>query len=497
MIKPAPSTQQEVDVLIVGAGISGLSTARWLAQSGLRVQLWEKSAMAGGKIKSDHKDGFLTEQAASMIMNFKPEVDQFFLQSGLDKLKTQRLLTTNSKRYLIHQGKLQALPMTIGGLFSSSLWSSAGKFRLLMEPFIAKSQNSNESVSEFIKRRFGHEFLEKAMEPFIAGTLASDPDLACATQVIPRLTALEKRYGSITAGIIAHKILGKRTARNPDAFSFKGGMQTLVSQLASDPMLDLQTNIDVLKIIQHNTKKQYPWEVHAQSNQGDIACRAKHVVISTPAQTAARLTQPLNQALSELLASIKYVPLSVVHIGLQRSAIQHPLDSIGFLVSRSEKNHPQKVAINGNLWMSSAFSDRAPKDQVLLSSYLGGAQFPDAINLSSQQSIDQVLKDIAPLLGISPGTTALMERVDKHQYALPLYHGKYLQKLNAIKQQLNNLPALHLQANYQGGVSIRDRIVQSKKLSEEIIYQLSNNHADQAIYQNNSYVYSSSVLKLS
>jgi protoporphyrinogen/coproporphyrinogen III oxidase len=473
---------KDTDVLVVGGGISGLSTAWWLAQQGVSVQVWEKSTRAGGKIKTDSQDGYITEQAASMLMNFKPEVDEFLYHSGIDLLKEKRLLDSNSKRYLIHKGKLHPLPMTISGVCFSSLWSTSGKFRLLMEPFISKAVDNNESVSHFITRRFGKEFLEKAMEPFIAGTLASDPDLANALHVIPRLSALEKRFGSITAGIIMHKIMGKRTARNPEAFSFHGGMQTLVQQLANNPSLGFQSNIQVHKIIQHGN---HNWEVQAQSEQEDICCKAQHIVISSPADSAAQLLEQLNPQLSKLLTTIKYAPLSVVHIGLQQAAIKHPLDSIGFLVPRQEQQQ-NKISINGNLWMSSVFANRSPSNQVLLSSYLGGARNPSASKLSNQQSIDHVMQDIRPLLGLHFDTTPIMARVDKHTKALPLYHGDYHHKLCRIEEQLQKLPGLYLQANYKGGISVRDRISEAKKVAANIIKQLNSN--DCLSYQSTNYI---------
>lgn len=463
----AADTQKELDVLIVGGGISGLCTAWWLAQYGLRVQVWEKSARAGGKIKTNMHNGFQTEQAASMIMNFKAEVDEFFSQSGLEAQKAQRLLKAQSSRYLIHQGKIHPLPMTIAGLFFSPMWSTSGKFRLLMEPFISKALHDNETVSEFVIRRFGQEFLEKAMEPFIAGTLASDPDLACAQHVIPRLTALEKRFGSITAGIFAHKITGKRTARNPQSFSFKAGMETLPQHLANDPNIGFHANINVQKLIHHKQHKKDYWEVFASSPDGDRHCTAHHVILCSPAHSAAQLLKPLNTQLSELLTSIQYAPLSVVHLGLERSAIKHPLDSVGFLVPRQEQSNG-KLTINGNLWMSSIFSGRAPDNSVLLSSYLGGARHPDAIKLSSQESIDQVMHDISSLLGIKNCTTPLIGHVDKHHKALPMYHGNYHQILQLIEQELLSLPGLHLEANYKGGVSVRDRIVSAKQTAAKI-----------------------------
>jgi oxygen-dependent protoporphyrinogen oxidase len=378
--------------------------------------------------------------------------------------------------------------MTISRLFFSPLWSHAGKFRLLMEPFISRTVQgkvaTNESVSEFVTRRFGKEFLEKAMEPFIAGTLASDPDLACARHVIPRLTALENKFGSISAGIFMHKIMGKRTARNPEAFSFEGGLQTLTKMIASKPQVGFKGDTHVNNIIRH---QDYDWEVEAQNSQGEVSCRARHVVISSPAESASQLIKPIDNTLSELLKSIEYAPLSVVHIGLQRSAITHRLDSVGFLVPRMEKKN-FNLRINGNLWMSSVFANRAPKNNILLSSYLGGCRDPSAINLSEQQSIDQVLSDIRPLLGLSlkSGASPLMGKVNKHQQAIPLYHGNYHNKLLAIDDQLQTLQGLHLQANYKGGVSIRDRIVQAKKMATIITAQLASKN--KSIYLDRNFV---------
>jgi len=459
-------THFDTDALIIGGGISGLATAWWLAQSGLNIEVWEKSHRPGGKINTTDMDGYQTEQAASMVMNFKPEVEQFLTQSGLQEKKSNRLLHSKSKRYLIHKGHLQSLPMTIPSLFFSPLWSSRGKLRLLMEPFIAKGSRDNETVSEFIIRRFGSEFLEKAMEPFISGTLASNPDLACAQQVLPRLTALEKRYGSITAGMMIHKLIRKRTARNTDSFSFKGGMSTLTEHLANIPQLGFKAEHQVKHIIQH---AKYHWEIQASSPGGEVSYTTRHVILSNPSYAAAKLLQPVSYRLSQLLESIEYAPLSVVHIGLQRSAVKHPLDSIGFLVPRQEQ-----MNINGNLWMSSIFPERAPEGQVLLSSYLGGSRHLSANKLSAQQSIDRVLADIKPLLGIT--ASPMMGRVDKHQQALPLYHGQYQQKLASIENELQSLSGLHLQANYKDGVSVRDRIAAAQQAAVRIISQLSSNH---------------------
>ena len=88
MMTSAATHHYDVDVLVVGGGgISGLATASYLSNKGLSVRIWEKENRAGGKIRTSHSGGFQTEQAASMVMNFRPEVDRFFEQTGLQEYK--------------------------------------------------------------------------------------------------------------------------------------------------------------------------------------------------------------------------------------------------------------------------------------------------------------------------------------------------------------------------------------------------------------------------
>ena len=194
----------DTDVLVIGGGISGLSTAWWLNRAGCSVNVWESGKRPGGKIRSRRQDGYLTEQAAALVMNFRPEVTQLLQESGLEAAKTARLPAAEANRYLLQDGQLIAMPMRLGRMVCSPLWSWQAKLRLLTEPFIPRGGSEDETVSGFVCRRLGREVLEKAMEPFVAGTLAADPDLANAAATLPRLTALERRYGSIAAGILVN-----------------------------------------------------------------------------------------------------------------------------------------------------------------------------------------------------------------------------------------------------------------------------------------------------
>ena len=448
----------KLDVLIIGGGISGLASAWWLARSGLSVEVWEAGKQPGGKIMSTRQDGYLTERAASMVLNFRPEVAELVREAGLESAKTTRLPAAEARRYLLHQGRLNALPMRLGAMVASPLWSLRGKLRLLAEPFVFSSGRADEPVSEFITRRLGSEVLEKAMEPFVAGMLAADVDQASAAAVLPRLVALEQRYGSIGAGVLVNRVLRRRMASTTEAFSFRGGMGMLAEALAKTPGVNLRTGHAAEELV----RQRDGWEVTAAAPQGQRTVFASQVIVATPAPAAASLVNSLDSELSKLLRGIGYSGVTVVHAGMARDAVGHPLDGTGFLAPKGES-----ATLTGNLWMSTLFPDRAPPGKVLLSSYLGGARAPQVTDWDDERLVDETLGTLQSLIDLKAAPE--MVRIDRHQQALPAYHGAYQARMHAITARLQHIPGLHLEANYRGGVSVRDRIACGHVVANNIL----------------------------
>jgi len=457
----------DCDVLVIGGGISGLASAWWLAREGLSVEVWEAGERAGGKILSTRRNGYLTERAAAMVMNFRPEVADLVRETGLEPAKTSRLPAAEARRYLVCGGKLKALPMRLGAMLASPLWSTKAKLRLLLEPFILTSGRKDEPVSEFICRRLGREVLEKAMEPFVAGTLASDPDQTSAAAALPRLTALVQRYGSISAGILVNRILRRRTACTTDTFSFHGGISTLVEALTKAPGVNVRSGHCVRELV----REEAGWRVSANTAEGQRSLSAPHVIVSTPAPAAAALVKPMDRELAELLSGIAYAAVTVVHAGMDRSDVGHCLDGTGFLAPRVEG-----AALTGNLWMSTLFPDRAPRGKILLTAYLGGARAPQVKDWTDERLLDETLDTLSPLLGLKGAPE--MVRINRHAEALPLYHGAYLSRMQAMDERLQRLTGLHLEANYRGGVSVRDRLARGRGLARRIMAERQRSSVD-------------------
>jgi len=446
----------DLRVVIIGAGISGLSVAWWLAEQGVSVEVMESSPRVGGKIQSTREQGYLTESAAGLLVNFRSEIDQVITGCNLAPSKHQR--PDHLKRYILHNNRLHSVPMTITGMAQSPLWSRRGKLRMLGEGLIYGRGEYGESVSQFIQRRFGKEVLDTAIDPFVSGTLASDPDLAEAASVLPRLKALENQYGNITNGILVNKIWKRRPVNQADTFSFTGGMSQLTNAMADHPLIHIRRNINVYQV----ERNPDGWQLHANTPDGELHTVCQQLVITTPANVTSNLLAALDGKLHKLLAEIEYAPLAVLHMGLERKQIKHPLDGTGFLVGKRAQ-----INLNGNLWMSSLFPQRVPAGKALLTSYLGGARHPDLLQLPDDQLISHTQDELSLLLGskVDPDYT----RLDRHPRALPLYHGQYQARLNQINACIHTHPGLHLCGNYAGGVSVRERIYQGKLTARQIM----------------------------
>lgn len=456
------------DVLIIGGGISGLATAWQLKNQGHRVIVLEKNSMAGGKIQTQLQQGYRCESAATMVMNFHPQVDAFIKAIELSQQKQARNNQASQQKYMVENGALRAIPMSIPSLMLNNYWSVAAKFKLATEIFSAKASQRPESVANFIRRRMGSEMLTKLIDPFIAGTMASDPELAEAQAVLPRLTALEKKYGSITAGIVINKIKRRKGGANPDVFSFNNGMGSLVEQLSRLLADQIHYDTQAIAIEPHTSG----WQVVAkQQNMAgscdEIQISAKQVVMAQPAKAASSIIATQSATLSSLLASIDYAPLTVVHQGFDPSQIKQALNGSGFLLPKNEQQ-----ALLGNLWMSSLFTHRAPTGKVLLTSYLGGCRQPEVRNWSDEQCLEQTYIALVQYLSLKGDPE--MIQLYRHSNALPLYHGAYLKKCTEIKQTLAQLPGVHIVANYLDGISVRDRIMQALQVSDKINQNLTS-----------------------
>src|SRR5580692_2939719 len=113
-------------VAIIGAGITGLTTAFCLKRQGLTATVYEAGGRAGGVIQSFRRDGFLAESGPNTILETSPKIAQLIRDAGL----AGRRLETSSEaeaRFVVHSRQAVAMPAAPLGIFTSKLLSARAK----------------------------------------------------------------------------------------------------------------------------------------------------------------------------------------------------------------------------------------------------------------------------------------------------------------------------------------------------------------------------------
>ncbi|MGZ5091278.1 MAG: protoporphyrinogen oxidase [Burkholderiales bacterium] len=451
----------DCDVLVIGAGITGLTTAFRLHQRALRVELIEAAPRVGGVIGTERVQGMLYEHGPNSILDTTPLIDALLHDVGMSGERIE-MNPACSRRYVVRNGSIHALPASPAAFVATPLFSVAAKLRLLREPFIERAQPGvDESVAEFVTRRLGTEFLDYAVEPFVAGVYAGVPEELSLGSAFPRLHALEQRYGSLLKG----QFLGARERSRQDersrhtakTFSFKSGLQTLTNALArAGPRARVVTRATAIR-------PQTNGVIQADLAGGDGPARvsAHAIVLAVPAYVAATLVRPVCPDATAALDAIPYAPVASVASAYARRDIAHPLDGFGFLAPRVERRR-----ILGSLFSSSMFEGRAPADTVLLTTFLGGRRHP-ALAVQSEDDIARVVHhELTSLLGAhgAPALTAITRR----ERAIPQYTLGHQDRIRRAEQAQDALPGLFLSGSYRGGVSVGDCIKSAHEMADAV-----------------------------
>ena len=428
------------DVIVVGAGISGLSAAYRLEEAGFEVMVLEGASSVGGMIQSERTNGYLIERGPNSIQSRTPLLDRFVRELDLSDARVEASEAAGV-RYIVRDGRLVAAPTSPTALLSSNLFGAGAKLRLMREPFVAAGDpQEDESVADFVRRRLGQEFLDYAMNPFVGGVFAGDPELLSIKHTFPSLFELEQKHGSIIRGQIEKRRDAQRLAETGAMFSFRNGLGQLPGALARH-LRDVRTNHSVCTATHWNTG----WRL--STDRGEF--RARSVICTVPLHRLDQMTLP-DLLQTAVPSSVSYPPLAVVHQAYHREDVRHPVDGFGMLLPEVER----QFKILGSLFTSSIFPQRAPKGEILLTTFVGGQRHPRLASNSPDELHRLVRSDLAALLGVRGEPTFMRHTVWTH--AIPQYSLGYDAVIDAIERIEEQFPGWYMAGNYYGGVSVGD-----------------------------------------
>ena len=464
-------------IVVIGGGISGLAAAHRLVELSptAQVTLIEASSRLGGTIRTDERDGFLVERGPDSFISEKPEAVELAKRVGLES----RLVQTNPEHrrsFIVRNGRLRPVPEGFQLLAPSRIWpflttdifSLAGKARMaadLLLPRRSANGLSDESLSSFVRRRLGREALERMAQPMVGGIYTADPETLSLRATLPRFLDMERDHRSLILAMLrkarsqaSAEKTGTSGARYSLFLSFDRGMEVLVQALERK-----LTQVEIKKEtrVQSLSRTAASWTIQTQT--GDTLA-ADAICLALPAHTAATLLSDIAPQLTTKLNQIKYASTATINLAYRRDAIQHPLNGFGFVVPFVEKR-----SLIACTFSSVKFVDRAPDDHVLLRAFVGGALQPEMFALDGADMLQRVEQDLRELLGVNE--RPIFAEIAKWKNSMPQYEVGHLDRVQAIENEVAQLPNLTLAGNAYRGAGIPDCIRSGEAAAESLLNQ--------------------------
>jgi oxygen-dependent protoporphyrinogen oxidase len=449
-------------VVVIGAGISGLTSAYLLAKRGYDVRIIEKKSEVGGSIESVKESGFLFDRGPNSALETTPLINQLVEELNLQ----DELLYANkeaNKRYILRNNKLHALPMSPPALIKTELFSAKAKLRLMAEPFIGRSNDGYyQSLAEFVKRRLGQEFLDYAINPFVAGVYAGRPEDLSVKSAFPKLYALEEKYGGLIVGTIRsireRRKRAEKSKQSARMLSFKNGMITLPKAIAKFFGNKIILSADVTSIDKTNDG----YIVSYKHNGIDEAIVCDAVLSTVPAYVASEIFAKFNNSFKTHADAIYYPPVLVYFLAYEKKNIKQPLDGFGFLIPEKEKK-----SFLGALWSSVIFPFRADENFATFTLFVGGSRNPDFVKEDRNKLLDKVREEFEQLMRINGQPVYSAHRF--WEKAIPQYNIGYIEHEKFFDEFEKQNPGLFISGNFRGGISVGDCIKNADLVTEKII----------------------------
>ena len=469
-------------IAIIGGGIAGLAAAYELEKArnaGQPVEyvLYESRSRVGGSLDSETVDGAVLERGPDSFLTEKPAAAELCRELGLGA----ELIPSNDtarKTYILVRNQLVPLPDGLMFLVPTKLaptamtrlFSLRTKIRMGMEllhPPHAKDED--ESVAALVERHYGAEAVDRLADPLLSGIYGGDATQLSARTVLPRLVEMEKKYGSLTRGMLAaHRKMramtksssGSQKRQAPPIFTaLRGGMQQLVEALVArvNPVA-IRTNTPVSSI----SRSREGWRVESNG----IVEHYDGLIMAAPAWAAGAMLATADAALAEELSGIPYSSSITLNLVYDEQKIGPLPEGFGFLVPASEG-----LAMLACTFVHRKFLGRTPPGKAVFRAFLGGARGEEMLDESDEVLVATVRRELSKILGATTlGVNMEPEHVQVSRWrrAMAQYAVGHQERMQRIRARIGELPGLYLIGNAYDGIGVPDCIRLGRQAAREL-----------------------------
>ena len=438
-------------IAILGGGISGLTLAWHLQKAGVAYHLFEAGDRPGGNLRSELVDGYLLETGPNSVQ-LSPELEELLADLELTE-QLQDTAAVSANRYVLRDGRYRRLPDKPQQLLFSSFFSLKARYAILRELTRPTAPPDElETLAGFFRRRFDQEIVDYALNPFISGIYAGDPEQLLLHKTFPKLAALEQTYGSVLRGLAKSGGAGQRRR----IVSLRGGLHTLTHALAA--RLTHYRGGQRLTGLARLPDGRY----QLQTAAGPLPDLYDAVALGPACLRRRRAAAGVVSGAGGG-AGGGAVPGHERHLytAYPRAAVAHPLDGFGALHPKVENCYAA-----GSVWTSSLFPDRAPAGQVLFTTFVGGTQYAAQAHDPAATQKAAVDQELRRLYGITATQPSWQFRYHWEK-AIPQFDA-HIVGAHAAAATLTT-HGIHTTANWLAGVGVPDCIRHAKKVSDEMV----------------------------
>ena len=438
-------------VVVIGGGVSGLTTAYRLAAAGVDVTVREASDRPGGKIGAARVDDLRLDTGADSFVARKPWAVDLCRELGL----AGEMVSPGAKgAYLWTDHGLVAFPKDapfgipgdVGDVFRWPGLSRAGRRRAAQDLLRGKRKDGvEETLGGLLRRRLGDEATDMAVAPLLAGLYAGDIDRLSARATFPELLAWESSQGSLIRGSQAAIRSVRRGAPTPMFVKPRGGVGRVTDALAASLGDRVVTGAPVGSLM----------ELEAT---GAVSA----TVLAVPGFEAARLLGSAAPIAATGLGAISYASTGVVFLIYGDGTQAAMPDGTGFVVPRG------KAPMTACTWISSKWPDPAFGSRAVVRCYVGGVGDEDVLEEDDQELVDACARHLSAVLDLPPRPTS--SSVFRWHRAMPQYEVGHEECVRAIRQ---NLPAgVFVVGSAYDGVGIPDCVRAAGETAEQALAYL-------------------------
>lgn len=493
-------------IAVIGGGIAGLSAA-WTLEKARRAgqpieyHLYEAAPRLGGVISSETIDGCIVEGGPDSFLTEKPAAAALCRELGI----ADQLLPSNDRErrtYIVVKNRL--IPLPDGLMFMiptklvptalTPLFSWSTKLRMAREfLFPPAPATEDESVADMTRRHFGQETVDRLVSPLLSGVYGGDASQLSVRAVLPRMVTMENEHRSLTRAMLAarkkskgpHSAPASNAGSNPGSrpapprslfTTLRDGMKLMVDGIAAQLQpgsIHLGTAVESLHHNSADCADPKPpdcrytcgWTVETAAGPAAFQEKFDGVILALPAWAAGNLLRPVDRLVGDLLAEVPYSSSITVTMGFNGDGVRNLPTGFGFLVPPTERR-----SMLACTFVQAKFAGRTPPDKGVLRCFLGGSRNEQLLDESDERLTAVVLQELREIVGLDAKPNFV--RITRSRRAMAQYSVGHLERMQAIRDNIANLPGFALAGNAYEGIGVPDCIRTGAQAAESVLRSL-------------------------